>query len=488
MEYLQLLAILQHVAVGGTALAGFAYLFLGSDSFGTFMRHELKDWKIRTTLVWVTGSFALGYLMEDLAKNLIDADKPLLQINNVIIDKLIAENCVQPFFQPDRFERANTLLEISSSSPGTITIKQASLLARMREVKVAGQFPEGAELIVANKFLSDPRLPPIPKPEQVKHADLPTAKMRESDFTGDFEDEINELYYQAVNHVLETETYAGMLARIQDRQSFFRALGFLAEIFFILYAFWAIAYPVPRRLILDLALIASAVVFGYILSRRSIYNLFTWHLDHQTCVRLLTVVLFTMLAIVFRLPAVNVIVGYFLNRSFPWMFTQIIPHTEGKKVDEKWVEQPQPDVVVKYFDEQIEAWLPPTGSKLRRLLAQIDKLLKQDKGEKAKTTEQNKPSTQDKENDSKLERKKFWGYFNRQQKARSQSLAWIALLSLLVLGICTIGAHSESLEYDRRVFGYYAALLSRPDAKMAKREENPKDTTKDSSAPEKLSQ
>jgi hypothetical protein len=51
------------------------------------------------------------------------------------------------------------------------------------------------------------------------------------------EEEINELYYQAINHVLKEETYADMLARIQDRQSFFRALGFLSEIFFILYAF-----------------------------------------------------------------------------------------------------------------------------------------------------------------------------------------------------------------------------------------------------------
>ena len=52
--------------------------------------------------------------------------------------------------------------------------------------------------------------------------------------------------------------------------------------------------------------------------------------------------------------------------------------------------------------------------------------------------------------------------FNQKQKDRSTSLAGFALLSFLVLGICTLGAHTESLEYDRRVFGYYAALLTRP--------------------------
>jgi hypothetical protein len=44
------------------------------------------------------------------------------------------------------------------------------------------------------------------------------------------------------------------------------------------------------------------------------------------------------------------------------------------------------------------------------------------------------------------------------RSARSSSLVNIALCSFIVLGLCSIGSHSESLEYDRRVFGYYASL------------------------------
>jgi hypothetical protein len=48
----------------------------------------------------------------------------------------------------------------------------------------------------------------------------------------------------------------------------------------------------------------------------------------------------------------------------------------------------------------------------------------------------------------------------RDRDARARSLTNIALCSFVVLGLCSIGSHSESLEYDRRVFGFYAALKS----------------------------
>jgi len=105
MEYLQLLLILQHVAVGGAALVGLAYFFRGSDSGVTFLGKEMKRWRVGTALLLITGSFALGYTIEDLAKGLIDTDRSLLTIAGLPVDKWVSDNLLKQFFRSDRLER-----------------------------------------------------------------------------------------------------------------------------------------------------------------------------------------------------------------------------------------------------------------------------------------------------------------------------------------------------------------------------------------------
>jgi hypothetical protein len=222
MEYLELLVLLQHLAVGGTALAGLSYFFFGSESLSDFLQHELKEWKLRTTLIWITGSFAFGYAVEDFAKNIIDSDKGVWSWTVVpdpknhpktyrltYLDTIVAESLINPFFSADQTERLNTLFDRGETEDDHVPIirwGQASLAERMYDLFYdKTRSPQEQRYLAA--LVYDYAF------QDAMHNEGKWIKVSKKDLH-ELNDKVLPVYYEAINHDLKEHTYADILSRI----------------------------------------------------------------------------------------------------------------------------------------------------------------------------------------------------------------------------------------------------------------------------------
>lgn len=438
MEYLQLLVILQHVAVGGTALVGFSYLFLGSESVGEFLRRELGEWKLRTTLLWVTGSFTVGYAVEDLARMLIDQNRGVVYIGGLTVDKLVGEWLLEPFFTPDTIERYNVLWSKHGDGKYYLTdlgIEVFEVLEdnRGKELKDAGASREGVEGKPAGRGMrvEDSVIRKIEGffPEGPTKGD--SAAWRDYFFellekyapglddvgrpwisSGDYigvrqmQNAVLFIYYVAHNVAVRKEVYATELGRFDERLRFLRALGFLGGLFFVLYAVPAcLSYKRDVRWTICLALCGA--VFIYWLLARDPATLLQFHTVPFVCALLFVVLFLALRARAFWDPQ---------SAKAKWFRARIVDWTEA---EERWVNL--------YLGELDRAFV-----RLRSLVFDSD------------------PANQ--------KRALFAADPRIKRVERSNGLAKSAVVSFVALVLCSIGAHAESVEYSLRIFGYFVSM------------------------------
>lgn len=493
MEYLQLLLILQHIAVGGTALAGFTYLFVGSESVTEFLKREIKEWTLRTTLLWVTGSFALGYVVEDTATQMIDGTRGRLYVLNTFVDRAVHNTIIRSLFETDDMERFYALFDwapkpsdqdsrpilvppgsqeyftarpllrelwltykSSIASGRTATELTASLDVDERETFGELFYREfyGTRSTSCLNTLLDETDPseelclalPLSMPVSAlknQPADLATAKNL-----------VNGLYYQAHNLVVAHPSYADELARIEQRRNFFRALGFLAEIFFILFGLWASVYPVPRSKWWDGSLVLTSMVFVNTLCLQDIHEFISW-------ISFFVSVTTGGLILLMRKTRSRQIWCGFLCARFAWLKPALEPRLFPIRRSELGVDgksgNDEPDFLQAY---------------LKSLLSQLDTVQTYFADTKSSKKDRTLSEGEDLLSDFSRAARQFRDLlqsvyyvpkqflFSPKQAERSTSLARFAVLAFVVVGICTIGSHAESMSYNLRVFGYYIVSLT----------------------------
>jgi hypothetical protein len=381
MEYLQLLLILQHVAVGGTALVGFLYLFSQDDSLIEFLKREIGQWQLRTTLLWLTASFAVSYGIDDLAKQMINDPPGLVYFGQKSLDAYGEHQLLRPFFESDQDERFTALFTPKSDGQYHLTPLSLELLQVLeqndRRPTQDLDFTSSIHLRLAH--VEDPMLDELlgQLPEKMASTALqlrilmqnPGLRTTAVAFTSKDSASIaaNHLFYQAHNYVSRNHVYADELNRFYVRLRFLRALGFLSEVFFLAYAIAALFSPdLELKWTIPLAMVGA--IFVYCITAESApitFPLLTPAL--WSC-------LFLTLFVLFKVARSNYTL---VRRAMLWTLQ---PEWQQKKVD------------------------------------------------------------------------------------RSNSLARIAVGAFVSLVICSVGAHSESVELNQRVFGYFVSLSQHPDS------------------------
>jgi hypothetical protein len=494
MEYLQFLIILQQIAVGGSALAGFAYFFFGTDSAVDFLKREIKEWTLRTTLLWLTGSFALGYAVEDIAKQLVDGTRGRLVFGKTSIDERL-HFLLQTLFEPDNKERFYALFTWKAPNEPVRRDNEnfiaSPLLRELWGVYKSRCFLSQTQARSTNALLG-PELDhdednafhelfykPLSSTTLGSLLDDPAPEKAIVTSKTDLKtllDSVTGVYYQAHNLVVTRPTYSDELARIEQRRTFFRGLGFLSEVFLILYGTWAAVYPVPRHWLWDSGLALVTGLFAYTLSLPEMEK-FGWDWV-QALFALLCVA--AIVGIRFGLPRLpswcksnfRDSLGKAL-KHIPHLQHALLPRRNNLQVDDLKPIEPSADTAFALYrigthlkdckDDigSLENYLESTKGHITGL-DDLRDFLRKGKAFQSRLSER----TIDFE---KLLRVFFdvkdGEEFSKSQRDRSTSLARFALLAAFVLGLCTIGSHSESMEYNLRVFGYYIVELTHGQAK-----------------------
>ena len=291
MEYLQLLLILQHVAVGGTALAGVSYLFF-EDAFAKCFTPELAKWQLHTTLLLVTASFAISYAVDDLAKELIDRTPGMFCIGRTPVDAELGRIFLQPFFKTDQEERFSAVFPQRNDNHFHVTplaLEVIQVLKQQEQKVTTAGVARNSAVLDDSSHVEDPMLDALLSelPKELDGAPRSLGVLMHSHNKRDdqvqFSDAtvastaVNHIFYQAHDLISRYPTYADETNRFYQRPRFLRSLGFLSELFFLTYGILALlSHEQDPKWTILLALTGAAFVYGLFRNDAIVLSLPSW--------------------------------------------------------------------------------------------------------------------------------------------------------------------------------------------------------------------